>query len=271
MKLLCIVLLTSILISCSNDVGAQESDWASDPSPKNVRVRAGLAQPQDRNNPEPWLEVSWDRPHSFAGPDYWKLTPGPAYPTVAYIGAEIYKTGGPYIYNSRSSEKRPGLVYMDNGGVHDQDLIRAGCSVSASHITITADCADRYRVKTPYHTFTFIPDALMAGVSYEVRVLFVVEGIDHYSGVYRVTIPQVSVPTSTPQYTPTPYPTPIPYPTATPYYGNDTERLQQRIRELESELDQLRTEFDQLLGWGWWMHDWKATVDDRLTALEAGR
>ena len=194
MKLLCIVLLTSILISCSNDVGAQESDWASDPSPKNVRVRAGLAQPQDRNNPEPWLEVSWDRPHSFAGPDYWKLTPGPAYPTVAYIGAEIYKTGGPYIYNSRSSEKRPGLVYMDNGGVHDQDLIRAGCSVSASHITITADCADRYRVKTPYHTFTFIPDALMAGVSYEVRVLFVVGGIDHYSGVYRVTIPKSAFP-----------------------------------------------------------------------------
>ena len=103
-------------------------------------------------------------------------------------------------------------------------LRRNGCTIERTHVRITGDCLDRYRISVtrPYPSYPV--GFLSPGTYYEVRVIFYSQanpdfwyaGLEGPSSTHTVFIPNRTPPTPTPRPTATPKPTPTPRPTATP-------------------------------------------------------
>ena len=169
-----------------------------------VVVNAGLDDLVTRESPMPWIKVQWDEPASFApdGVDEQVIpTPSAGYPAVRTVGVAIMD-------ESRESIMREPWDWTEDDSLWAYLLIGppemnilildAGCSVSASHVIVTADCVDRKRHLEILGFQRFRANALQAGATYYVMVMFVVETSPwddwqgHYSDVYRVTIPDAT-------------------------------------------------------------------------------
>ena len=125
-----LILLTVGLLSCS----IQSSDKNLEPT--GVKVEAGLDDVNIRGGSAPWIKVRWDEP-----------TPSAGHPSVQAIGVEITDADGESImlepWDWSYSHDLWKVLFITPSLEHR--LVFAGCAVSPTHITITANCADIMR------------------------------------------------------------------------------------------------------------------------------
>ncbi len=206
--------LCALLLAACTTVSAQSSEPTSTPSPtalptvypENLQVTAGLERPTLPRpaDPGPYIEATWDEP--------------PERMTHATI--EIYDEDG----NGRPHWNDYGGPYGLFLAFETEVLRRNGCTIERTHVRITGDCLDRYRISVtrPYPSYPV--GFLDPGTYYEVRVIFYSQanpdfwyaGLEGPSSTHTVLIPTRTPPTPTPRPTATPRPTPTPRPTATP-------------------------------------------------------
>ena len=212
---------------------------AINPWPQNVSVEMGVLRPQDKNSPNPYIEIWWDHPEGYESLD------------DILIDIRNSKGKGRNVPTPASRYK-----YWDELWLFREwrELNKVGCEIHSDHVLITGDCLDRFESPTVFRSYD--RGFLRVGDTYTVQVLFrPARGPFTYSAILRGTISAPPAPTPTPQprYTPTS----IPWSTPTPIPGYDKDarirELEYRVYELERKLQDLTFRVSQLdgLNAGW--------------------